>query len=66
MMLVAWRENTARTKHRPRKWIISDHALVKISRLNPETLEALKNINTDNDVNYDKFANDILDVIQGL
>jgi len=39
--LAAWRELTARRKNRPRKWIITDHALVAVARELPADLDAL-------------------------
>ncbi len=42
--LAAWRENTARTKNRPRNWLIRDENLLDIARLLPETLDGLSEI----------------------
>ncbi len=42
--LAAWRENMARTKNRPRSWLIRDENLLDIARLLPETLSELSEI----------------------
>ncbi len=42
--LAAWRENMARTKNRPRNWLIRDENLLDIARLLPETLPELSEI----------------------
>ena len=42
--LAAWRELTARRKNRPRKWIITDHALVAIARELPVDQDALSRL----------------------
>jgi ribonuclease D len=39
--LAAWRELKARQENLPRKWIIGDHALVRIAELCPANLDAL-------------------------
>jgi len=42
LMLVEWREQRARRKDRPRRWILSDEQLVAIARARPESLEAFR------------------------
>ena len=42
--LAAWRELTARQENLPRKWVIGDHALVRIAESRPRDLESLGQI----------------------
>ncbi|AHE97323.1 ribonuclease D [Thioalkalivibrio paradoxus] len=39
--LAAWRENEARNLDRPRRWVLSDDALLTIARTRPQDLQAL-------------------------
>ncbi len=41
LALVEWREERARTRDRPRRWILSDEQLVGIARARPQTVAAL-------------------------
>jgi len=42
--LVQWRETTARTLDRPRRWILSDEILVRIAQVRPTSVSALRRI----------------------
>lgn len=42
--LVAWREDQARTRNSPRKWIISDELLIELARRSPADLPSLQRI----------------------
>ncbi len=42
--LAAWREETAREKDRPRKWILADDVLLNLARLQPTNTAALKKV----------------------
>jgi len=42
--LCRWREQQARQQNRPRRWIAKDDAIVEIARLQPASLEALRQI----------------------
>ncbi len=42
--LAAWREQTARAENRPRKWILPDHSLLEMARLQPDNKDALSQI----------------------
>ncbi|NIW24163.1 MAG: ribonuclease D [Gammaproteobacteria bacterium] len=41
LALVEWRESRARTRNRPRRWILSDEQLVGIARARPSSIAAL-------------------------
>lgn len=41
LALVEWREERARTRDRPRRWILSDEQLVGIARARPKSIAAL-------------------------
>src|SRR5690606_42051879 len=42
--LVVWREETARTLDRPRRWIMSDELLLRVANLRPTSVSALRRI----------------------
>ncbi|NIP48470.1 MAG: ribonuclease D [Gammaproteobacteria bacterium] len=42
--LSTWREETARRENRPRKWILSDRAIIDIARALPEDIDSLSDI----------------------
>lgn len=42
--LAQWREMRARTRDKPRNWIIKDKSLIEIARLAPDSLEELKSV----------------------
>lgn len=42
LALVAWRETRARDRDRPRRWILTDEALIRIARAVPGTLAGLE------------------------
>lgn len=41
MKLAAWRENEARRRDIPRKWVLSDESLIEIARRSPDDRESL-------------------------
>ncbi len=63
--LTAWREITARTKNRPRKWILKDHLLVEMARQLPADRAALADIDGLSDRLIDRHGRDWLSIIHG-
>jgi ribonuclease D len=61
--LAAWREITARTENRPRKWILKDHTLVEMARLLPACLEDLSCINGVNEWIVKRHGATLLEII---
>ncbi len=63
--LYIWRENMARTKNRPRRFLIKDELLQELALLKPSTPEQMKNLRGVS-ANFEKsaMATEILDVIR--
>lgn len=61
--LAAWRELTARTENRPRKWVLPDHTLVAIARLQPASQDELLKIDGMNERALKRYANALLQMV---
>lgn len=61
--LAAWRELTARTENRPRKWILPDSTLVEMARLLPADRDALAGIEGMDDRKLKKYGAELLDIV---
>ena len=62
--LAAWREITARKKNRPRKWILSDHALIGIALSLPETKSDLLKIDRLSEKIVDRYGDIFLEIVE--
>ena len=61
--LVAWRENTAREKNRPRKWIVPDHVLVEVAKRLPNSKEELLRIDKVGEKTVNRYGDELLEII---
>lgn len=62
--LAAWRENEAISRNIPRKWVLSDEAIVEISRKAPKSKEALFEVRGLSSKLNGKDVNQILDAVR--
>ena len=62
--LAAWRELTARSRNRPRKWIIPDHALVDIAMRLPENKSELLQIDKVGEKTVSRHGDALLEIIE--
>lgn len=62
--LTTWREDTARTRNKPRKWVISDDILHSIVRQPPGSLEKLGQIRGINSALVQKDGTEIVNLIK--
>ena len=62
--LAAWREITARHKNRPRKWILSDHALIDIALSQPRTKSDLLKIDKLSQKIVDRYGDMFLEIVE--
>ncbi|HSG66480.1 MAG TPA: HRDC domain-containing protein, partial [Gammaproteobacteria bacterium] len=44
LALVAWREERARSRNRPRRWVLADEQLVALARARPQSLVELREL----------------------
>ncbi len=58
--LAEWREETARSKNRPRNWLIRDDVLVEIARAIPQTVQALGHVRGLNERSLHKYGKQII------
>lgn len=64
--LAAWRELTARSKNRPRKWILADHSLVEIAKQLPEDKTGLLKIDKLNEKFVNQYGDELLAICQKI
>ncbi len=62
--LAQWREETARSKDRPRGWLLRDDAMLDIARHKPDTLEALKAIRGLSDSLLNRSGEELLGIVE--
>ncbi len=62
--LAAWREQQARERNRPRKWIISDDSLIALARMAPTQLAQLEKIRGLNNSHLKNAGREILAEIE--
>jgi ribonuclease D len=62
--LTTWREDTARKRNKPRKWVISDDVLHGIVRQPPDSVEKLTHIRGINTALVQKDGTDIVNLIK--
>ena len=62
--LTIWREDSARKRNKPRKWIISDDVLHAMIRQPPDTIEKLTKIRGINTTLVQKDGNEIVNLIK--
>ncbi|MGY8814934.1 MAG: ribonuclease D [Gammaproteobacteria bacterium] len=61
--LAAWRELTARDENQPRKWVLSDHVLVELSKNKPLNMHELSNVNGINNNILNRHGAVLLDIL---
>lgn len=61
--LAAWRERTARSRNRPRKWILGDQSLVEIGKQLPEDKTALLQIDKINEKFVGRHGDALLEIV---
>lgn len=61
--LAEWRDQQARTENRPRRWIISDAALLALARYAPLNLEQLQRIHGIEPKMIMNYGNDLIKII---
>ncbi len=61
--LAAWRELTARKQNRPRKWIVSDQALIDLAKLLPEDMSSMQEMNNMTDKLIQRYGDEWLSII---
>jgi len=61
--LAQWREESARSKDRPRGWLLRDDAMVDIARHKPATLDALRAIRGLSDGLVNRSGGELLDIV---
>jgi ribonuclease D len=62
--LAAWREVTARSVNRPRKWLLSDDAIFDVAKMLPTDADDLSRIKSLNDGLIKRHGADLLKVIE--
>ena len=62
--LAQWREETARSKDRPRGWLLRDDAMLDIARHKPDTPEALKAIRGLSDSLLNRSGEELLGIVE--
>jgi ribonuclease D len=62
-LLTRWREQLARSKNRPRRWVVRDDVLIEIAKRMPQTPEALDKIHGC-DAHVNKHAAHVVDLIK--
>jgi ribonuclease D len=62
--LVDWREQRARARNRPRRWILSDEHLVAIAKRYPLTIDALRRVPELPNRTIERLGREILEVIR--
>lgn len=63
-VLAGWREITARSENRPRKWVLSDVAIIDMARLLPQDANALAELKSLDAGVLEKYAADLLLLIR--
>jgi ribonuclease D len=61
--LAAWRELTARQRNRPRKWILTDYALIEIAKQLPEDKAALLKIDKVGEKTVSRYGDNLLNLL---
>lgn len=61
--LTAWRETTARSKNRPRKWILPDHVIIDIAKQSPENKTDLLKIDKLSEKMVNKYGDAFLKIV---
>ncbi len=64
--LAAWREDRARARNIPRRWVLADEALVEIARRRPSSREDLSRVRGLSARFLDDQADQLLEVIAGI
>lgn len=60
--LAAWRELTARSRNRPRKWILADYALIEMAKQLPENKSELLKIDKVGEKTVSRHGDDLLKI----
>ena len=61
--LAAWRELTARQRNRPRKWILTDYALIEIAKQLPKDKAALLKIDKVGEKTVSRYGDNLLNLL---
>lgn len=62
--LAAWREEEARRRNLPRKWIVPDEAIVEVARKSPKSIDRLMEVRGLNSKLTTKAARQVLDAVK--
>ncbi|MBD3610546.1 MAG: ribonuclease D [Gammaproteobacteria bacterium] len=63
-LLAKWREDLARERNRPRRWILADEVLIEICRLRPLSTDKLKRMRGLNDKKLQQYGQTIISLVE--